>query len=146
MAEGQGRLQRGRETPAVEQQRRMSSWRWAWCHVEGRQPWTSILPDHLALHSERGGRATCCTWTAGTPEGWDPTTLSKIALWDFPGGLVVQLCTSTAGGAGLIPGQGTKIPHAMRCGQKFKKKKESKDSVESCLCSWHLAPGAWLLD
>ena len=25
----------------------------------------------------------------------------------------LQLCTSTAGGAGLIPGWGTKIPHAV---------------------------------
>ena len=59
--------------------------------------------------------------------------------------LVVQwfrLCTSTAGGAGSIPGPGTKIPHALQCGQKLKKKKESKDSVEPCLCSWHLAPRA----
>ena len=30
------------------------------------------------------------------------------------------LHASTAGGTGLIPDQGTKIPHAMRCGQKKK--------------------------
>ena len=59
--------ERGRKTPAVEQQRRLSSWRWAWCHVEGRQPWTSILPDHLlftvkeeagppVVHGLRGSR------------------------------------------------------------------------------------------
>ena len=38
--------------------------------------------------------------------------------------LVVQwlsLCTSTAGGVGLIPGQGTKIPHAAWPRQKKKK-------------------------
>ena len=38
--------------------------------------------------------------------------------------LVVQwlrLCASNAEGVGLIPGQGTKIPHAMHCGQKLKK-------------------------
>ena len=32
--------------------------------------------------------------------------------------LVVQwlrLCTSTAGGMGSIPGQGTKIPHTQKC-------------------------------
>ena len=36
--------------------------------------------------------------------------------------LVLQwlvLCASTAGGTGSIPGQGTKIPHAMWCGQKI---------------------------
>ena len=30
------------------------------------------------------------------------------------------LCTSTAGGMGPIPSQGTKIPHEMQCGQKKK--------------------------
>ena len=41
-----------------------------------------------------------------------PTTLKKSALGTF---LVVQwleLCASTAEDTGLIPGQGTKIPHA----------------------------------
>ena len=31
---------------------------------------------------------------------------------DFPGGPVVKTSPSNAGGAGSIPGQGTKIPHA----------------------------------
>ena len=30
----------------------------------------------------------------------------------FPGGPVVNTVSSNAGGTGLIPGQGTKIPHA----------------------------------
>ena len=29
----------------------------------------------------------------------------------------LRLCVSTAGGVGLIPGQGTKIPHAAQCSQ-----------------------------
>ena len=33
--------------------------------------------------------------------------------WDFPGGPVIKSLPSNAGGAGLIPGWGTKIPHAM---------------------------------
>ena len=33
---------------------------------------------------------------------------------DFPGGPVVKISPSNAGGAGLIPGQGAKIPHALR--------------------------------
>ena len=33
----------------------------------------------------------------------------------------LRLCTSTAGGTGSIPGQGTKIPHAMQCNQKKEK-------------------------
>ena len=32
---------------------------------------------------------------------------------DFPGGPVVKNPPSNAGDVGLIPGQGTKIPHAM---------------------------------
>ena len=37
-----------------------------------------------------------------------------IKRWhkDFPGSSVVKTCTSTAGGTGLIPGQGTKILQA----------------------------------
>ena len=33
-------------------------------------------------------------------------------FWDFPGGPVVKNLLSNAGDAGLIPGGGTKIPHA----------------------------------
>ena len=33
---------------------------------------------------------------------------------DFPGGPVVKNLPSNAGDTGSIPGQGTKIPHAMR--------------------------------
>ena len=33
--------------------------------------------------------------------------------WDFPGGPVVKTSPSKAGGAGSIPGQGTKIPLAL---------------------------------
>ena len=33
-------------------------------------------------------------------------------LWDFPGGPVVKTLLSNAGGVGLIPTQGAKIPHA----------------------------------
>ena len=32
--------------------------------------------------------------------------------WDFPGGPVVETSPSNAGGMGLMPGQGAKIPHA----------------------------------
>ena len=31
--------------------------------------------------------------------------------WDFPGGPVVKNLPSNAGDVGLIPGQGTEIPH-----------------------------------
>ena len=45
--------------------------------------------------------------------------------------LVVQqlkLCPSDAGGAGSIPGWRTKIPHALKYGQKKKKRKK----IDSC--------------
>ena len=41
---------------------------------------------------------------------------SLVVLW-------LGLCTSTAEGMGSIPGQGTKILHAVRDDQKKKKKK-----------------------
>ena len=46
--------------------------------------------------------------------------------------LVVQrlrLCTSTAGGTGSIPDQGTKIPHAAQRGKKKKKKKRKEKEL-----------------
>ena len=42
--------------------------------------------------------------------------------WDIPGSPVVKFLASTGGGMGSISGWGTKIPHAMGCGQKKKKK------------------------
>ena len=39
---------------------------------------------------------------------------SIFHLSDFPGGPVVKAHASTAGGAGSIPGRGTKILHAAR--------------------------------
>ena len=48
---------------------------------------------------------------------------------DFPGGpVLLRLHASNAGSMGLIPGQGTKIPHATWWGQKIKQiKKKKKD-------------------
>ena len=44
--------------------------------------------------------------------------LKRSLHWEFPGSPVVRLCTSSAGGMGSIPGQGTKIPQPVQCGQK----------------------------
>ena len=38
----------------------------------------------------------------------------KTGSWDCPNGPVVKILPSNAGGAGSIPGQGTKIPHALQ--------------------------------
>ena len=43
-----------------------------------------------------------------------PSLNENSHLWDFPGGSVVKNLPSNAGDMGLIPGQGTKIRHAMR--------------------------------
>ena len=43
---------------------------------------------------------------------------------DFPGGPAVKTHASTAGNAGLIPGQGTKIPHAAWHSQERKDRRE----------------------
>ena len=38
----------------------------------------------------------------------------KVLLRDFPGGPMVKNLLCNAGDTGLIPGRGTKIPHAVR--------------------------------
>ena len=46
--------------------------------------------------------------------------------WDFPGSLVVKIpCFKGRGGVYSTPGWGTKILHAMWCGQKIKEKKKA---------------------
>ena len=35
-------------------------------------------------------------------------------MWGVPGGPVVKTLPSNAGGAGSIPGEGAKIPHALQ--------------------------------
>ena len=52
-------------------------------------------------------------------------------MQDFPGNLLVN--NSTAGVMSLIPEQGTKIPHAARCG---KKKKKKTHRVDICITDW----------
>ena len=56
------------------------------------------------------------TWVAACGNPTQHTTLDRLFLRNNSGtSLVVQwleLCTSTAGGTGLIPGWGTKIPHS----------------------------------
>ena len=42
----------------------------------------------------------------------------------------LRLCASSARGAGSIPGQGTKIPHAVRCSRKSILKKKTKTQAQ----------------
>ena len=59
---------------------------------------------------------------------------SVVSKKSLPGtSLVVQwlrLHASNARSTGSIPGQGTKIPHATRCGQKTKKTNEESTEVQ----------------
>ena len=75
--------------------------------------WTTQLCGHFLKY---GVQTTCIFWlkveTAGN---------SLVVQW-------LGLHTSTARAMGLIPGWGTKIPHALQRGPKKKKKKGSTDS------------------
>ena len=50
-----------------------------------------------------------CTW-----RGWKRRNIENVDPGDFSGGSVVKTMPSYVGDSGLIPGQVTKIPHAMR--------------------------------
>ena len=59
--------------------------------------------------------------------------LCQFSSWDSSGSPVLGALAAGAGCSGLIPGQGTKIPQAMRHSQKIRKKsiliKKKKKSV-----------------
>ena len=61
-----------------------------------------LLPSILAV-TERGTRGELEKMLQKTP---------LMCTWDFPGGPMVRASPCNAGGVGLTPGQGTKIPHA----------------------------------
>ena len=49
---------------------------------------------------------------------WDLEYDRRDQNQDLPGGSVINILPSIAGGTGLIPGPGTKFPHAAGCGKK----------------------------
>ena len=53
----------------------------------------------------------------------------KAFLRELPGGPEVRLCASTSGGLSSIPGQRTKILHAVWCSQKKEKKTFLNSSI-----------------
>ena len=53
----------------------------------------------------------------------------------------LRLCASTAGGAGLIPGRGTKIPLAKRHSQKVQKNKMTNIDPGCLLSCWNKRRG-----
>ena len=65
----------------------------------------------------------------GATKTYDPAQPNKYFYKinrNLPGGPVVKTPVSNASGAGLIPGQGTKVPHATGYGQKFLKQIKGK--------------------
>ena len=46
--------------------------------------------------------------------------LKNVMLWEFPGGLVVKIPGFHCHSLGSVPGRGTEILQAARCGQKKK--------------------------
>ena len=58
--------------------------------------------------------------------------------WGFPGSPAVKTSPSNAGGAGLIPGWGAKIPHALRPkNQKTENRKDGQKNLQT-LSSIHI--------
>ena len=80
----------------------------------GKIPWrTKWLPTPVFLPGEFHGQRSLAghsPWGHRVGYAWVTNT--------FPGGLVVRTLPSSAGGADLVPGWGTEIPHATGCGQK----------------------------
>ena len=81
-----------------------------WCHPTISSP---VLPFSSCPQSFPASR----TWMDSYSTSFLELEIKELGQGKFPGGLVERLCTSTAGGVGLIPGQGTKIPHV--CSQKI---------------------------
>ena len=79
---------------------RFSVWRREW------QPTPVFLPREF-----HGQRSLASYSPQGHEEDMDTTEQLTHTLWDFPGGPVVKNPPCNAGDMGLIPSQGTKIPH-----------------------------------
>ena len=81
-------------------------------------------------------------------KGSDPVSFErsrKLNYRDFPGSPVVKI---NAGGMGLLPDQGTKIPHAAQRSQKKKKIQNTKElnyitnkPPPSCSLNWQKEGG-----
>lgn len=54
-------------------------------------------------------------------------------FWTFLAVQWLRLCSSTAEGVGMIPGQGTKVPHAV---QPAKKREKKEATISDSSRSW----------
>ena len=65
-------------------------------------------------------------WEIRAQDAYDVVMLNYQGwVGGLSGSPVVKTQPSNAGGMGLIPGQGTEVPHAAECGQKLKKKRKN---------------------
>ena len=64
-------------------------------------------------------------------------------MWDFPGGPVVKISPSSAGGVGSIPGRGTKIPHALRPKTQNTKQKQYYNKCNKDFKKWPTLGFPW---
>ena len=66
-------------------------------------------------------------------------------FWTFLAVQWLRLCSSTAEGVGMIPGQGTKVPHAVQHGQKEREKEKKKKKEATISDSVDLGGGQGIL-
>ena len=84
---------------------------------------------HRALASYASGTGVSSLWGASTSPSKQNLGTSLAVQW-------VRLHAANAEGMGSIPGQGTKIPHAVKCSQKINNNsnfKIKKQKTEFCL-------------
>ena len=78
----------------------------------------AVARPQRAPHADEGDQQRGLGWEhgdiRGTPTRDGHPGHERPNNRDFPGGQWLRLCTSTAGGSGSIPGQGTNIPHAQK--------------------------------
>ena len=91
----------------------------------------SVTRNHKVFytHGPRWHALLSCTQKAGNRK--EP--IRNRAQRDLLGGPVVKTLPSNAGGAGLIPGWGTKIPHASKVKKKKRKKQDTATSLTICV-------------
>ena len=105
----------------------------------------SFVPSALAPLN-RAGNQNERTMRGGWTDGWNltsPVRQLNDPSQNFPAAQRLRLCSSNAGSTGLIPGEGTKNPHAAWHNNK---KRKTKMTLPKCVFSlWRvLLRALWL--
>ena len=110
-----------------------------WGHASSNQPWSSILPIVWYLDNFTCLYYQLCLRKHLRLSPWlNITCRTSLAVqW-------LRLHASTAGGTGSIPGQGTKILHAVRPkpNQKKERSKQTKNHI-TCIPCVHVYVKFW---